>query len=133
MVAGNVLRLFVVEDSDILLEQLLDILGSKDGVDIVGHADSAERAIARIAATLPDVIVLDLNLRTGHGFDVLKWLQANPIIPQPLKIVLTNYSLPEYRSTAVRLGADYFFDKSFEIWEAFAMIEQLAQRRQDVA
>ena len=127
------LRLFVVEDSDILLEQLLDILSAKPGLDVVGHADNALRAIAGIAETTPDVVVLDLSLRTGHGFDVLAALDPGRAILAPLKIVLTNHSLPEYRHRAIELGADYFFDKSFEIWEAFTLIERLVEQRQVVA
>jgi DNA-binding NarL/FixJ family response regulator len=57
-----------------------------------------------------DVIILDLQLRQGTGFGVLRKLAARGM--RPVVIVYTNYDLPEYRHAAELLGANHFLDKS---------------------
>jgi two-component system OmpR family response regulator len=56
------------------------------------------------------VIILDLHLRQGTGFGVMRALAMKQ--PPPRIIILTNYDLPEYRKAALALGATYFLDKA---------------------
>jgi DNA-binding NarL/FixJ family response regulator len=58
------------------------------------------------------VVVLDIHLAEGNGFDVLRGLRAAQFLPEIH--VLTNYPLDGYRRSAERLGARGFFDKSSE-------------------
>ena len=105
------MKVFLVEDAPLLRERLTALITSV-GARPVGHADSASDAIAGILATQPDVVVLDLSLKQGHGFDVLRAVrEAAPAIAF---YVLTNHPIESFRETAKRLGARAFFDKSSE-------------------
>jgi len=107
------------------MSTLLRELLQGNGATIVGHSDSAQNAAAEVRIVNPDVVVIDIALRQGNGFDVLKSLRDQPPAKQPLRIVLTNYTLASYRNAAKRMGADYFFDKSNEIPELLRVIRSL--------
>lgn len=106
-------KVFLVEDSPLLRERLEKMLAAIPGAERVGHAPSAERAIAGIETTQPDVVVLDIQLEQGSGFDVMRAVRAKQ--PRVGFYVLTNFAHEGYRRMAERLGARGFFDKSREI------------------
>jgi len=104
------LSVLLVEDSRVLAERLRETLLSVPGVQLAGTVDSEADAVAALQRHPVDVLLLDLHLRQGTGFGVLRAIpneQASKIVV----IVLTNYDLAEYRRAAAALGARYFLDK----------------------
>ena len=118
------LRIYLVEDSPILLSRLIELLQGV-GVTLVGHANSAMVAIAEITTLAPDAIIVDIALKSGNGFEVLRAL-AGRKDDRPVRIVLTNYTSAPYRNAAKRLGVEYFFDKSSEILEMLKVVTSMA-------
>jgi len=107
------LRVLLVEDSPYIRERLVDLLAEPGRIEIIGHADNEESAVALMRETPWDVLVLDLQLKRGTGLGVLRALA--PVRRAGTKvIVLTNYAFPQYRDKSIALGADYFFDKARE-------------------
>ncbi|HYX67306.1 MAG TPA: response regulator transcription factor [Burkholderiales bacterium] len=106
------MKVFLVEDSPMLRERLEAMLRAIPGAQTVGHAPTAREAIAAIQAANPDVVVLDIQLEEGTGFDVMK--AVRPGAPQMAFYVLTNFAHDGYRRMAERLGARGFFDKTKE-------------------
>jgi DNA-binding NarL/FixJ family response regulator len=88
------------------------MLNAIPGASTVGYAEGAQEAIHGILAASPDVVVLDLHLKQGHGFDVLR--AVGKAAPDIAFYVLTNHPAQGYRQSAIRLGARGFFDKSSE-------------------
>lgn len=119
------MQVFVVEDSPLLRERLTQIFGQIRGVQVGGQAATATEAIERIKKTHPDVVVLDIRLAQGNGFQVLKDIKRSP--DSPYVIVLTNYPYPPYRKRFLEQGADYFFDKSTELPQAIEALKLLRQ------
>jgi DNA-binding NarL/FixJ family response regulator len=107
------------------LVELLEEIGAQ----IVGHADSASCAIEDIAAANPDIAVVDIGLREGNGFDVLRALKLRKDAG-PIGIVLTNFTTRPYRAAATRLGASYFFDKNQEIVAMLGTVARIARSRE---
>jgi DNA-binding NarL/FixJ family response regulator len=103
-------KVFLVEDSPILRERLLALLASIPGAQSCGHAAGAAEAIAAIEAAKPDAVVLDIQLASGNGFDVLRAVGGTTAV-----YVLTNFANDGYRRKAESLGAHGFFDKSTEV------------------
>jgi len=93
-----------------LRQRLLEILASIPGAVSCGHAAGAAEAIAGIQAAKPDVVVLDIQLESGNGFDVLRTVGSATAV-----YVLTNFANDAYRRKAESLGARGFFDKSTEV------------------
>jgi DNA-binding NarL/FixJ family response regulator len=115
----------LVEDSKVLTERLREALSLLDGVDVVGAVDTEATATARAREPGVDVIVLDLQLREGTGFGVLRDLGAD----RPAVVVLTNCVLPEYRRCAKQLGADHFLNKSADYERLADVIGELRETR----
>ena len=111
--AAPALRVYLVEDSPLVRERLEVLVGGISGARTVGTAARADDAIRDILAEHPDVVVLDLKLAQGSGFDVLRAVHdADPSIDV---YMLSNFAAEPYRRLAEKLGAREFFDKSNEI------------------
>lgn len=117
------LRVLVVEDSPLLTARLVELLEALPTVQAVTTCDN--EASARSAILAADVVILDLHLKQGTGFGVLKQLQERE--PRPVVFVCTNHDIPGYRRRAFDLGADYFLDKSRDLPELPVMLQRLAR------
>lgn len=105
------MKVFLVEDSPAIVDRLTALLGAAAEVEVVGHAATADAAIAAIPSTRPDIVLLDLTLADGStGFDVLRALHGR--LPGVAFYMLSNFSADPYRNLAQRLGAKGFFDKT---------------------
>jgi len=104
------MKVFVVEDSAAVRERLVELIGEVDDVEVVGEADTYDRAVAGILATRPDVAIVDVTLAEGSGIDVLANLKRQ--MPGLRGIVLTNYTSPQHAKASADAGAEYFLDKS---------------------
>lgn len=122
------LQVYVVEDSPLIQRSLASAI-VEAGAELSGCSADAQTAIADLFALKPDVILIDVRLASGSGFDVLTALQNHGPVWKVVKVVLTNYANAEYRDRSVRLGADRFFDKSSEFWQALRLISALVAER----
>jgi DNA-binding NarL/FixJ family response regulator len=104
--------IYLVEDSAPVRERLAAMLTSIPNTRVVGHAAGAREAVSDILAKHPNVVLCDLNLKDGTGFEVLRTLRAKA--PQIECYMLSNFSTQPYRRIAAELGARDFFDKSNE-------------------
>ena len=80
-------------------------------------------AIALIDTLHPNAILLDLKLKQGTGFGVLRHI--NTMATRPSVVVVTNYALSQYRRHAELLGARFFLDKSQEFRRIPEMLKTL--------
>jgi len=120
------MKVFLVDDSVIVLEKLAAVISAIDGAEIAGQALNEHDAIQSIVKLKPDVVILDIRLNGGgNGMNVLKRIKKE--IPPPIVIMLTNYPYPQYRKKCEELGADYFLDKVAEIEKIPNLIEELAK------
>jgi len=101
-------------------------------VEIVGEADSEAAAIALMQQATWDVLVLDLQLKSGTGLGVLRALKAVRR-PETRVIVLTNYAFPQYRAKSLAMGADHFFDKAREYHRVREVLDSVAAERLSAA
>jgi DNA-binding NarL/FixJ family response regulator len=113
------MKVFLVEDAPLLRERLIALIVSV-GAEPVGHAEGAREAIDGILAARPDVVVLDLSLKEGTGFDVLRAVRK--VAPDIAFYILTNHPIEGFRAVALRLGARGFFDKSTEFEKLRAVL-----------
>ena len=118
------MKVFIVDDSAIIVERLQSLLAEIEGLEFVGQAQSASDAITSIMKLKPKVVILDIRLAGGNGMSVLEKIKKKQ--PSPIVIMITNYPYPQYRSKCKELGADYFFDKVTEIEKVVDLFEQLA-------
>ena len=120
---GAALRILLVEDSELLAERLRELLGQIGGVEVVGTVRDERAAVAMTKEGGIHVLILDLQLKNGTGFGVLRSLGEQ----RPAVIVFTNYALPEYRRRAEQLGVEYFLNKSLDFERLPEVIRTLAR------
>jgi DNA-binding NarL/FixJ family response regulator len=118
------MEIFLVEDSSLVRARLAALVDAVPGASVVGEADRADSAIRDILALRPDLVLLDINLAEGSGFDVLRAVCRQA--PEIDFYMLSNFTADPYRELAERLGAREFFDKSKEIERARELIAQRA-------
>ena len=122
------LRVFLVEDSAILRDRLVEMFAAWENVEMAGHAETEAAADAALRTQNWDVLILDLQLLHGTGLGVLATLRTHRR-PGTTVIVLTNYAIPSYRARSLELGADYFFDKASDFEKIKDVFTQLGESR----
>jgi len=118
------LSVLLVEDSGVLADRLRETVMSVSGVQLIGTVDCEADAVEALQRLPIDVLVLDLHLRQGTGFGVLRSLRQNRMATV-VSIVLSNYDLAEYRRAAAALCAEYFLDKLREFERLPTILQQL--------
>jgi two-component system LytT family response regulator len=77
----NLLRVLTVDDETLALRRLRLLLQAMPNVELVGEASSCKEAIEKIATLAPDLVLLDIRMRDGDGFDVIEWVGERPNPP----------------------------------------------------
>lgn len=125
--AHRPVRVVLIEDSLALRDLLAEMLADAGGVEIVGSADNEPAAIALLRQLHPDLAIIDLELRGGTGLKVLAALQSMPACADvPRAVVFSNHTHPLVRERCRMLGAQAFFDKSFQLDELLAYVHAAA-------
>lgn len=109
------LQTFIVEDSPIMLDNLIATLEEMAPVQVVGQAPdepTALRQLHELGARL-DLVIIDILLKSGSGLGVLRGLAATGLGAK--YVVLTSYATVEMRERCRQLGADRVFDKSKDL------------------
>lgn len=123
------MKMLLVEDSTLLRELLFETINNLKNLSVEGMAATQSKAISLLNELQFDILLLDIELSEGNGFEVIKHTQKPhyPFKP-PILVVLTNHANPHYRSMAKDLGVHYFFDKSMDFDLAIQAIELEAER-----
>ncbi len=120
MTYGKSIVLYVEdEESDrLLMRRAFQKAGLEPALRMVNHGQAAIDYLSgagvyaqRGEYPLPAVVLLDLNLPEVHGFDVLKWIRAQPAHSGLPVVVFTSSALEEDRHRAELLGANDFVQK----------------------
>lgn len=120
------LRIFIVEDSSIIRENLTDALRESAPVVVVGSADDERSAVAWLRDGHDcDLVIVDIFLKGGSGLGVLKAMQN--VADSPPRIVLSNHATQDIRAKCQQLGAEKVFDKSNELDELLGWLNRFAR------
>ncbi len=115
-------RILLVEDEPAILESLAYVL-SRDGFLVVPAKNAAEAAALADGA---DLVVLDLMLPDGSGFDLIRSWRATAR-PMPI-IVLSSRDAEADRVAALESGADDYVTKPFSPREIVARVRAVLRR-----
>ncbi|MGE3619904.1 MAG: response regulator [Acidimicrobiia bacterium] len=97
------IRVFLLDDHEIVRRGLRELLEAEQDMEVVGEAGTAEEALGRIPATSPDVAVLDVRLPDGDGITVCRDVRSRH--PEIACVILTSYSDDEAVYAAIMAGA----------------------------
>jgi two-component system response regulator DevR len=103
------IRVFILDDHELVRRGLTDLLTATDDLIIVGEAATAGDALHRIPAAAPDVALLDARLPDGSGIDVCREIRSTQENVRCL--ILTSYDDDEALFAAVMAGASGYLLK----------------------
>jgi len=117
------IRLLVVDDHEVVRAGLRTVLATFGRFEIVGEAASLAGAIQETERLKPDLVLLDVRLPDGSGFEAARELRARQ---RGIKILfLTSYSDDEVLHRVVEEDADGFLLKDAEAGELAATIDKI--------
>lgn len=121
------IRVFLLDDHEIVRRGLADFIGLEDDLEVVGEAGTAAEALIRISATRPDVAVLDVRLPDGSGVEVCREVRGSQ--PDVRCLMLTSYSDDEALFSAIMAGASGYVLKEIRGNDLVEAIRQVAAGR----
>jgi two-component system response regulator DevR len=102
-------RVFILDDHEMLRRGLRTTLEEAGGFDVVGEAGTAAEALRVVPATRPQVALLDVQLPDGSGIEVCRQLRV--LEPTVRALMVTTYADGEARLAATLAGAAGFVSK----------------------
>jgi two-component system response regulator DevR len=124
---GTKIKVFLLDDHEIVRRGIAELLGSEADVEIVGEAGTAAEALRRIPAAMPDVAVLDGRLPDGSGIEVCRQIRADH--PSIHCLILTSYDDDEAIFAAVIAGAAGYVLKQIRGSNLIDAVRQVAAGR----
>jgi len=118
------LRVFLLDDHEIVRRGIADLLEAEPGITVVGEAGTAGEALRRIPAAQPDVAVLDARLPDGSGIDVCRDIRST--LPSVRCLILTSYDDEDAVFAAVMAGASGYLLKQIRGTSLVDAIRQVA-------
>ncbi len=117
----------LVDDHDIWRDGMKSMLGGTEFV-VVGEAGSGHDAIGVVEQTRPRIVILDIRMANGDGFEALSVLKAKH--PKTSVIMLTTYSNPTFVARAVAGGAAGYLMKGLKYQELLDALRAVARGEQ---
>lgn len=96
-------RVFLLDDHEIVRRGLRELIESEEGLTVVGEASTVEEAMSRVPALRPDVAVMDVRLPDGSGVEACRFLRER--MPDLQCLMLTSFADDEALFAAILAGA----------------------------
>jgi len=120
----SAIRVFLLDDHEVVRRGVASMLNVEPDITVVGEADSAASAMARVPAIRPDVAVLDVRLPDGDGVSVCRELRSK--LPDLACLMLTSFADEEALFNAVMAGASGYVLKQIKGTDLVAAIRTVA-------
>lgn len=103
-------RVFLVDDHEIVRRGIAQIIDADPGLEVVGESGTVQGTRGRVSATIPDVVVLDVNLPDGNGVDLCRLIRSDH--PEIRCLMLTAFDDDAASIAAVIAGASGYVLKT---------------------
>lgn len=121
------MNVLLIEDSALIRNVINESLEECTDISISTYAETQHHAIELLKLEQFDMLLVDIELSQGNGFEVIKFAQsAEYLFSPPVIIILTNNASSYYRLMAKQLGVNFFFDKSMDFDLAIETITNVA-------
>ncbi|HTP42179.1 MAG TPA: response regulator [Nitrospiria bacterium] len=114
-------RALIVDDSS-MMRQLIRTLLEKNGIEVVGAAESGKRAIELYGTLKPDFVTLDMIMPEQSGLQTLK--QIRKINPQAIVIMISSLSAEDSAVVCTEAGASDYILKPFTEEQVLAVLNK---------
>jgi two-component system, NarL family, response regulator DevR len=124
---GNAVRVFLLDDHEIVRRGVKELLETEGDLEVVGEAGTAAEALARIPPTRPDVAVLDVRLPDGDGVQVCREIRSAH--PEIQCLMLTSFADDEALFQAIMAGASGYVLKQIKGADVVEAVRSVAAGR----
>jgi two-component system response regulator DevR len=124
---GNAVRVFLLDDHEIVRRGVKELLEAEGDLEVVGEAGTAAEALARIPPTRPDVAVLDVRLPDGDGVQVCREIRS--AYPEIQCLMLTSFADDEALFQAIMAGASGYVLKQIKGADVVEAVRSVAAGR----
>lgn len=118
------IRLFLLDDHEIVRRGITDLIESEPDMTVVGEAGTVAEALVRVAAAQPTIVLLDGRLPDGSGIDLCRDIRSEH--PDVRCLILTSYDDDEALFAAVMAGASGYLLKQIRGTSLLDSIRQVA-------
>ncbi|TRW81695.1 response regulator transcription factor [Mycolicibacterium sp. 018/SC-01/001] len=120
-------RVFLVDDHEVVRRGLIDLLSTDGELEVVGEAGTVAEALARVPAVHPDVAVLDVRLPDGNGIELCRDLLSQ--LPDLRCLMLTSFTSDEAMLDAILAGASGYVVKDIKGMELAKAVKEVGAGR----
>lgn len=113
----------LVDDHPLTRKGLADAINAEPDLEVCWEAEGWREALKHIEAHAPDMIILDLNLKDGNGWELLKQLETNPVAPPVLVVSVCDEEI--YAVRLLRSGARGYLMKDAPIGKVLEAIRKI--------
>ncbi len=118
------IRVFLLDDHDLVREGIRSLLESDDEIEVVGEAGTAADALTRVPLAKPDVAILDVRLEEGDGIEVCRELRS--AMPELACLMLTSFADDEALYSSVMAGAAGYVLKQIKSRDLIEDVKRVA-------
>ncbi len=118
------IRVFLLDDHELVREGVRSLLESDDGIEVVGEASTGPEALERIPLAKPDVAILDVRLEDGSGIEVCRDIRS--IMPELACLMLTSFADDEALYASVMAGASGYVLKQIRARDLIEDVKKVA-------
>jgi DNA-binding NarL/FixJ family response regulator len=104
----------LVDDQALIRSGIRGLLDAEDDIEVVGEAADGAAGIELALATLPDIVLMDVQMAIMDGIEATRRIVADDRLAGVRVVILTNYGFDEYVFNALRAGASGFVVKDTE-------------------
>ncbi len=118
------IRVFLLDDHELVREGIRGLLESDDEIEVVGEASTADEALTRASLAKPDVAILDVRLESGNGIEVCRDLRS--AMPDLVCLMLTSFADDEAMYASVMAGAAGYVLKQIKARDLIEDVKKVA-------
>lgn len=116
-----------MDDHALVRRGLAVMIGDEPDLEVCGEAADTVEALARVAALKPDLVIIDITLKTGHGLDLMKQIRARD--ERVRMLVLSMHDEKLFAERALRSGAMGYINKEEATSKVIEAIRQVLSGR----
>ena len=121
-----ILRVLVVDDSDIVRRGICQILQTQADIEIVCEASDGADAVRKVREHRPAVVLLDITMPVMNGFDAARRIKHE--FPSTLILVVSQFDSAPFAREAIAAGANGYIAKSNASAELIPMLRRTVSK-----
>ncbi|MDA8385207.1 MAG: response regulator transcription factor [Actinomycetota bacterium] len=119
------MRVFLVDDHEVVRRGLVSLIEMEDDIEVVGEAGSVADTLSRMPAARPEVMVLDVRLPDGDGIELCRDIKSSH--PGIACLMLTSFSDDEALFSAILAGASGYLLKQIKTADLLEAIRRVSR------